>query len=223
MPTQAGAVSVTEDEEAASLTSGRPAVRVPRKDGWRVDFLGDGRELTSSPARGMGYMEVAGQGSFVLEQFTLGVGECAYGLGERFSAFVKNGQAVDIWNQDGGTASEQAYKNIPIYLTNRGYGAFVDDPGPVSFEVASEHVTRVQFSVSGQALEYFVIFGPTPKEALEKHTALTGRPALPPAWSFGLWPSTSFTTSYDEATVTGFIQVLAERELPLHVFHLDCF
>jgi alpha-D-xyloside xylohydrolase len=58
---------------------------------------------------------------------------------------------------------------------------------------------------------------------LERYTALTGRPALPPAWSFGLWLTTSFTTNYDEATVTSFIDGMAERDLPLHVFHFDCF
>ena len=62
-----------------------------------------------------------------------------------------------------------------------------------------------------------------PKDILRKLTALTGRPALPPAWSFGLWLTTSFTTSYDEATVTGFINGMKERDLPLQVFHFDCF
>ena len=81
----------------------------------------------------------------------------------------------------------------------------------------------MQFSVPGESLDYFVIYGPTPKEVLERYTALTGRPALPPAWSFGLWLTTSFTTDYDEATVTGFIEGMAERDLPLHVFHFDCF
>jgi alpha-D-xyloside xylohydrolase len=151
------------------------------------------------------------------------VGEYVYGLGEHFTAFIKNGQAVDIWNQDGGTSTQQAYKNIPFYMTNRGYGVFVNHPELVSFEVASEKVSRVQFSVAGQSLEYFVIYGPTPKAILEKYTALTGRPTLPPAWSFGLWLTTSFTTSYDEATVTSFIQGMADRDLPLHVFHFDCF
>lgn len=42
-------------------------------------------------------------------------------------------------------------------------------------------------------------------------------------WSFGLWLSTSFTTSYDEKTVSGFIDGMAERDLPLSVFHFDCF
>ena len=52
---------------------------------------------------------------------------------------------------------------------------------------------------------------------------MTGRPALPPPWSFGLWLSTSFTTSYDEETVTGFVDGMASRDLPLSVFHFDCF
>ncbi len=151
------------------------------------------------------------------------MGECVYGLGERFTPFVKNGQVVDIWNEDGGTSSEQAYKNIPFYLTNRGYGVLVNHPEKVSFEVASEKVERVQFSVPGEMLEYFIIYGPTPKEILARYTALTGRPALPPAWSFGLWLSTSFTTDYDEATVTSFIRKMAEYNIPLSVFHFDCF
>src|SRR5262249_40386018 len=156
--------------------------------------------------RGMGYAEVEGEGPYLHEQLSLGVGECVYGLGERFTAFVKNGQVVDTWNKDGGAGSEQAYKKVPFYLANARYGVFVNHPENVTFEVASEKASRVQFSVPGQSLEYFVLYGPSPKEILEKYTALTGRPALPPAWSFGLWLTTSFTTSYDEETVTGFIQ-----------------
>lgn len=213
---------VTRDDAGTTLTSGRLSVRV-RRDAWGVEFLGDGRVLTRSGHKGMGIIETDQGEHYLHEQLSLGVGENVYGLGERFTAFVKNGQAVDIWNEDGGTASEQTYKNIPFYLTNRGYGIFVNHPGRVAFEIASEKVSRVQFSVPDQTLEYFVIYGPTPKEILEKYTALTGRPALPPAWSFGLWLSTSFTTNYDEPTVTSIIEEMAARQLPVHVFHFDCF
>ena len=161
--------------------------------------------------------------AYVHEQLDLGVGELIYGLGERFGPLVKNGQSVDIWNADGGTSSEQAYKNVPFYLSNRGYGVLVNDPGHVSFEIGSEAVERVQFSVAGEELEYFVIAGPTPKDVLSRYTALTGRPPIVPAWSYGLWLSTSFTTDYDEATVTSFIDAMAEHELPVSVFHFDCF
>jgi len=213
----AGEVTV----DALSLTSGSLSVRFQR-DPWRVEFAAGGKVLTSSAYKAMALIEDGGH-HYVREQLTLGVGACVYGLGERFGAFVKNGQTVDIWNADGGTSSEQAYKNVPFFLTNAGYGVFVDHPGLVSYEVGSEAVSRVQFSVAGQALRYFVIYGPTPKEILRKYTALTGRPALPPPWSFGLWLTTSFTTSYDEETVTSFVDGMAARDLPLSVFHFDTF
>jgi alpha-D-xyloside xylohydrolase len=225
LPTEDVAPSIVVADDAASLTSGRLTARIARGTGkWSVDFVAeDGRVITRSGHRGMGYAQVAGDGSYVHEQLALQVGELVYGLGERFTAFAKNGQTVDIWNQDGGTGSDLAYKNVPFYLTNRGYGVFVRHPGRVSFEVASEKVSRVQFSVPGESLEYFVIYGPTPKEVLEKYTALTGRPALLPPWSFGLWLTSSFLTSHDEETVTGFIQGMADRDLPLSVFHFDPF
>ena len=215
-------VIVRDEDAAATLTSGQLTARVDTAGDWRLSFMDGEREITHSGWRAMAYVD-APDGRYIHEQLALGVGECVYGLGERFTALVKNGQVVDMWNADGGTSSEQAYKNVPFYLTNRGYGVFVNHPGKVSFEVASEKVERVQFSVPGETLEYFLIYGPSPKEVLARYTALTGRPALPPAWSFGLWLTTSFTTDYDEGTVTGFIQGMADRDLPLHVFHFDCF
>lgn len=215
-------VEIGSDAESIWLTSGSLTARITKKD-YRVEFLRDGKTITTSPTRGAAYMEVAEEGAYILDKLTLGVGELVYGLGERFTAFTKNGQVVDIWNEDGGTCSNQAYKNIPFYLTNRGYGVFVNHTGKVSFEVATERTSRVQFSVPGESVEYFVIDGPTPKEVLDKYTQLTGRPALPPAWSFGLWLSTSFTTDYDEATVTEFIQGMEDRQIPLSVFHYDCY
>ncbi len=214
-------VSIGETE--ASFAAGDLSVAVSRGKEWRVEFRANGKTLTRNESKSTGYMLDANEGPFMKDELTLGVGAYAYGLGERFGAFVKNGQSVDIWNADGGTASEQAYKNIPFYMTNRGYGVFVNDPGKVSFEVASEKVSRVQFSVPGESIEYFVIYGPTPKEILERYTALTGRPALPPEWSYGLWLTTSFTTSYDEKTVMSFIDGMAQRKIPLSVFHFDCF
>ncbi|MCB0179442.1 MAG: alpha-xylosidase [Anaerolineae bacterium] len=213
---------IKNETDFARLTSGSLTVRVDKGPDWRVDYLDDSRLLTRSNWRGMGYVDTP-EGRYIHEQLDLGVGEYVYGLGERFTPFIKNGQVVDLWNEDGGTSSEQAYKNIPFYMTNRGYGVFINHPERVSLEVGSEKVERVQFSVPGETLDYFIINGPTPKEVLTRYTALTGRPALPPAWSFGLWLSTSFTTDYDEATVTRFVQGMADRDIPLHVFHFDCF
>lgn len=216
-------IKITDNTDEASLTSGKLSVKINKKDGWGIDYYYDGRYITGSGYKNMGYIQTHSKETYVREQLALEVGECVYGLGERFTPFVKNGQVVDIWNEDGGTNSEQSYKNIPFYITNRGYGVFVNHPEKVSFEVASEKVERVQFSVAGEYLEYYIIGGASLKDVLSNYTTLTGKPALPPAWSFGLWLTTSFTTSYDEATVNSFIDGMIERDIPLHVFHFDCF
>ncbi|WP_312382168.1 alpha-xylosidase [Atlantibacter subterraneus] len=217
-------VEMRNTPEFAELKSGNLSVRVTKGENWALDFLRDGVRITGSQAKNNGYVQDGNASrQYMFERLDLSVGETVYGLGERFTALVRNGQAVETWNRDGGTSTEQAYKNIPFYLTNRGYGVLVNHPECVSFEIGSEKVSKVQFSVEGEYLEYFVIDGPTPKAVLGRYTRLTGRPALPPAWSFGLWLTTSFTTNYDEATVNRFIDGMAERRLPLHVFHFDCF
>ncbi|KAG6812235.1 hypothetical protein H0H92_003775 [Tricholoma furcatifolium] len=156
-------------------------------------------------------------------QFQLSVGEKIYGLGERFGPFVKNGQSVEMWNEDAGTSSEKTYKNVPFYISSRGYGVFIPYSGLVSFEVQSERTTRVNIAVPSESLSAYIIHGPTPKEIIKRYTTLLGRPALPPSWSFGLWLSTSFTTSYDESTVSEFLAGMDKREIPVGVFHFDCF
>ncbi|RED61633.1 alpha-xylosidase [Cohnella lupini] len=216
-------VNVEDNEETVSMTSGHTTVTLTKKHPMTITYTHKGKKLTSSGTRSTAYVKAADGNHHFREQLSLSVGETVYGLGERFTPFVKNGQVVDIWNQDGGTASEQAYKNIPFYLTSRGYGVFVNHPELVSFEVGSEIVSKTQFSVQGESLEYFLIGGDSLKDVLRNYTSLTGKPALPPAWSYGLWLTTSFTTNYDEATVTSFVEGMAERDLPLAVFHFDCF
>ncbi|MGI5439692.1 alpha-xylosidase [Streptomyces shenzhenensis] len=219
-----GVGAVRRDGTVTELASGPLTLRLDSSGPWTLTFHdADGRELTRANAKSTAFATTAEGAHHMIGRLALGVGEQVYGLGERFTPFVKNGQVVDVWQADGGTSSEQAYKNVPFYLSSRGYGVFVNHPGKVSFEVGSEAVGQVQFSVADQTLEYYVVAGPTPKDVLARYTALTGRPALPPAWSFGLWLTTSFTTSYDEGTVMSFVDGMAERGIPLSVFHFDCF
>ena len=213
---------IGRDEARAWLKTGELAVVVPVEGEWRVDFVRGGRPLTSSEQKATGLFTRDGR-IYLREQLSLQAGETIYGLGERFTPFVRNGQSVEIWHEDGGTNSEIAYKNIPFHLSSLGYGVLVNHPGRVSYEVASHHVTRTQFSVEGHSLDYYLFGGPTPKAALEQYTALSGRPAPPPAWSFGLWLSTSFTTNYSEADVLANIERMEAVGIPISVFHFDCF
>lgn len=215
-------VETGSDGERAWLKAGRVSVVAPMHGEWGFAFERDGEPLTASEKRAVGLFQKGGK-TYLREQLSLHPGESVYGLGERFGPFVKNGQAIDSWNEDGGTNTEISYKTVPFYLTNRGYGVLVNHPGNVSYEIESHWVGRVQFSVEGHALDYYVFGGPSMKDALEQYTALSGRPALLPEWSYGLWLSTSFQTSYDEPTIMANIERMESLGIPITVFHFDCF
>ncbi len=228
---QSGNLRAEELDDKLVIYSGSLRMEI-KKDNASFVFYRGNEKITASGAKDLAYMKTNWKGfaydkgpedAHMREQLSLSVGELIYGLGERFSAFVKNGQSVDIWNEDGGTSTEQSYKNIPFYVSNKGYGVFVNHPEKVSFEVATEMVTKVEFSVPGENLDYFLINGPTMKEVLMRYTDITGKPSLPAPWTFGLWLSTSFTTNYDEETVNSFVDGMLERGIPLKVFHFDCF
>ena len=216
-------VTITEDEETITYQSGKTrAVIYKTPNRWKIEFYYGEKLLTDTSYRNMAYMkDNEAKKNYIVEQLAIDIGEQIYGLGERFTPVIKNGQVIDMWNEDGGTASEIAYKNIPFYVTNKGYGVLVDTYGDVSFEVGSEKVERVQFSLQGERMSYCVIGGDTPMDAISTYNKLTGLPALPPAWSFGLWLTTSFKTSYDEKTTTGILDGMKQRDIPLHVFHYD--
>lgn len=228
---QTGNLRTEETEERLTIASGSLRLEVEKSTCAMTFFRGE-EKITSSGAKDLAYMKTDFRGfaydkgtqdAYMRERLNLSVGELIYGLGERFTAFVKNGQSVDMWNADGGTSTEQSYKNIPFYISNKGYGVFVNHSERVSFEVATEAVTKVEFSVPGESLDYFLINGPTMKEVLMRYTDITGKPALPAPWTFGLWLSTSFTTNYDEETVNSFVDGMFARDIPLSVFHFDCF
>ncbi|WP_386086286.1 alpha-xylosidase [Weissella cibaria] len=240
-------------ESVATLTSGDLQLAVSMHDKFNIDFNYKGKRITGSEYKAQasiddlsgkqlgqvmhantvtGAQNLGPQGSvtatdhFMREQLSLLPGTNVYGFGERFGAFVKNGQSIDTINMDGGTGSEQSYKSIPFYMTGKAgvyYGVFVNESQPTSFEVGSEVVDRVSFSTRGESLEYYVIAGDSPKAVISKYNKLTGGSVLPPEWTFGLWLSTSFTTDYSEETVMSFIDGMFERDIPVSVFHFDCF
>lgn len=146
-----------------TLTTGGLTAKVVKGAPWNLTFIGeDGKVLTESAGKSLGRFKLGAESNvtaqpvsefgvtmdgsardesdvFIAIQLHLSVGEDMYGLGERFGAYVKNGQSVDIWNEDGGTASEQGYKDIPFYMTSNGYGVLVNNRGHVSFEIGSEN------------------------------------------------------------------------------------
>ncbi|KAH8884692.1 hypothetical protein GQ53DRAFT_829644 [Thozetella sp. PMI_491] len=222
-------VTLRSGAVAATVSSGEHAfdIRFHAADGSKelTSLLGRSVGLAYSPAPSNPQQtgDMRDFKHYIFSQTSLAVGESVHGLGERFGAFNKVGQSIELWNADGGTSSDQAYKNVSFWLSSRGYGIFIDHAGRVDLEVGSERTTRVQTSIQGQRLKWYIIYGPTPKEVLRRYSLLTGSPGRVPSWSLGLWLSTSFTTNYDEETVNSFLEGMKERGAPVDVFHYDCF
>ncbi|KAL9948331.1 hypothetical protein D7B24_003458 [Verticillium nonalfalfae] len=228
--------AISTSDKGTTLTSGSLAVTVdPSNFDIRFHSADGSKRLTSLQARSVGLayspapsnpMQTGDMRDFKHYMFTqtsLAVGETVHGLGERFGAYNKVGQSISLWNADGGTSSDQAYKNVSFWLSSKGYGIFIDTPARVDLEIGSERCTRVQTAIEGQRLKWYIIYGPTPKEVLQRYSTLTGRPGKVPNWSYGLWLTTSFTTNYDQDTVKSFLEGMKERGSPVDVFHYDCF
>lgn len=231
-------VSKTHDGKGTTISSGALSATVSGEDhdfGIKFHATDDSKNLTSLLNRSVGLAyspalstpkqveDLSAHKHYMFTQTELAVGESIHGLGERFGAWNKIGQNIEVWNEDGGTSSDQAYKNISFWMSSRGYGVFIDTPDKIDLEIGSERCCRLQTAVEGQRLKWYIIYGPTPKDVLTKYSILTGKSNRVPAWSYGLWLSTSFTTSYSEDTVQSFVSQMSENRIPVEVFHFDCF
>ena len=126
----------------------------------------------------------------VYETFTLRPGEELFGLGERFLGPGLRGRRVNhlICEPSGTNTTDRVYKSIPLIVSTEGYGLFVHNGEPAVFDVGFTSIASGSVLVDASELDLFVIVG-TPKHVLRRYTALTGRPPLPPEWTYGVWMS----------------------------------
>jgi alpha-D-xyloside xylohydrolase len=157
------------------------------------------------------------------ESFAVRPDERLVGLGEKFTALDKRGQRALMWNFDAfGAESDRAHKNIPLYLSSRGYGVLVDSGLPVEFDLGQSTHSCVQILVPDELIDYYVLAGPEPAQILDRYDAITGRPELPPKWAFGAWVSSGFYVDSQEQVLERARRLRADG-VPSDVLHLDCY
>ncbi|MBG0813453.1 TIM-barrel domain-containing protein [Planomonospora sp. ID82291] len=187
------------------------------QDAGHVDI--SGRLRTLPFGRSVADGEVAGYH----ESFAAPADEAFTGFGESFTPLDKRGQRPVMWNFDAfGAESQRAYKNVPFYLSSRGYGVLVDSGAPVEFDVCQSTHSCVQIVVPDDLIDYYVIAGPTPPQILDRFDRLTCRPALPPKWAFGTWISSGFFVDTQERVMNR-ARTIRERGIPCDVLHLDTY
>jgi alpha-D-xyloside xylohydrolase len=146
--------------------------------------------------------------------------ECFVGTGERFRKMDLSGQTFQLKNQDGqGVNNRRCYKNIPFYMSSRMYGCFYHTSDYCKLSLADHSTRSVQFMCDRATLDVFLIGGQTPEEILRGYRILTGFPAMPPLWSFGIWMSRMTYFSADE--VNEICDRLRSEHYPCDVIHLD--
>ena len=146
--------------------------------------------------------------------------ECFVGTGERFRKMDLSGQTFQLKNQDGqGVNNRRCYKNIPFYMSSRMYGCFYHTSDYCKLSLADHSTRSVQFMCDRATLDVFLIGGQTPEEILRGYRMLTGFPAMPPLWSFGIWMSRMTYFSADE--VNEICDRLRSEHYPCDVIHLD--
>jgi len=181
------------------------------KDGVRTHPLGFDAEPTSRwPLR------ATDAGS----AFELRGDERIFGLGEKFTEFEKRGQHVESWvTQPHGAETRHAYKNVPFFLSSKGYGLLVDTYRKVSFDVGCESTVSHSVTVDDDNFQFVFFYGPSFADVLDDYTALTGRPGRVPKWSLGVWMS---RLAYQNRTeLEAVADRLREEGVPCDVVHLD--
>jgi alpha-D-xyloside xylohydrolase len=226
---------VTLHADGAVVDAGSVSAHITL-DPWRIRFLdSSGRLLTEENideadfiyrlrilpiGRSLG---PDGESLAFHEAFTARPDEHFVGLGEKFGALDKRGQHIMCWNYDAlNVESERSYKNVPLYLSSRGYGILVDTGTAADFDICHATHACVQIAVPDDQLDYYVIAGPTPAQVIDRYHGLTGRPVAPPRWALGTWMSTGFLKINQRGTLTQ-ARRIREHGLPCDVLHLDTY
>ncbi|MCB0746102.1 MAG: alpha-xylosidase [Ignavibacteriae bacterium] len=151
--------------------------------------------------------------------FSLLPNEGIYGCGESFTEFNKRGQKVVLWTDDAnGVQNESMYKPIPFFISSRGYGVFMHTSTPITCDFGKYYNGSSTLMIGDDEADIFIFLG-EPKDILNEYTNLTGKPEMPPLWSFGFWMSR--ITYFSEKEGRDVTKKLRENKIPTDVIHFD--
>ena len=151
--------------------------------------------------------------------FTLTADEMIFGCGESATGLNKAGQKVNLFVTDPqGPETDQMYKPIPFFMSNRGYGMFMHTSAPVTCDFGATYIGLNKMFMGDENLDLFVFFG-EPKDILDEYTDLVGKPGMPPLWSFGTWMSR--ITYFSEREGYDVAANIRKNKYPCDVIHFD--
>ncbi len=106
-----------------------------------------------------------------------------YGFGDQTRERVEHsGHQAIMWIQN-----VACYIPIPFFMSDRGYALLVNTTWKHYYDMGAENQEHYFWEAFGGTIDFYIFSGDTPKKLLEGYTFLTGRPPLPPLFSFGFW------------------------------------
>ena len=148
-----------------------------------------------------------------------------FGLGDKPGPLDRRNEAFTDWNTDAfgwQESTDPIYKSIPYFMTFRkgvAAGIFLDNTWRASFDFNKEYRDGYSFGSVGGPLDFYILYGPAPKQVVETWAWLTGKTPLPPLWSLGYQQSRY--SYYPQAEVERIASKLRSERIPADVIWLD--
>jgi alpha-glucosidase len=148
-----------------------------------------------------------------------------FGLGDKPGPLDRGGQAFTMWNTDAfgwQESTDPIYKTVPFFLDikqGRTLGVFLDNTWRTSFDFGRADVTRYTFGSLDGPIDYYLLYGPEPKQVVTEWAWLTGPTPLPPLWALGFQQSRY--TYFPETQLREVATRLRKDRIPTDVLWLD--
>jgi len=224
-----------EDASWAVLKSARSSQVpvVPQKDGFQTKSL----RVTISPDLRIELKDLSGN---VLQQDAEPVqwdgtrfriykkkdpNDHFFGLGDKPGPLDRAGQSYVMWSSDSygwQESTDPIYKSIPFFIefrSGRALGVLFDNTWRSFFDFGHELPDEYSFGSSNGPIDYYLMYGPDPKQVVETYAWLTGPTPLPPLWSLGFQQS-----RYSYESETRLMEVanrLRADHIPADALYLD--
>jgi alpha-glucosidase len=148
-----------------------------------------------------------------------------FGLGDKPGPLDRGGQAFTMWNTDAfgwQESTDPIYKTVPFFLdVNRGrtLGVFLDNTWRSNFDFGRDDVYRYTFGAPNGPIDYYLIYGPEPKQVVTDWAWLTGPTPVPPLWALGFQQSRY--SYFPESQLREIAQRMRKDRIPSDVLWLD--
>ncbi len=111
-----------------------------------------------------------------------------FGTGERFDSVDQNGKYTSGMVEERCFYQEEiTYIPVPFFFTDTGIGWYCCGTVPAAMNFDGK--VRISRETRGGTVFEDALFCGGPKQLIKTYYALSGQPALPPEWVFGVWLS----------------------------------